>query len=129
MAAALDGVSVWAADASGTVALTRLRGPAGGVVHPPAHLTPEDRSPRWACDLDHPPERALLYSTCLRRGGVFDLCRWVDLDRLVEVWALLDVPTSVGGPWLMAFRQAGIHVPTLASPPTPPAPLVSAPAG
>lgn len=109
MAVALEGVSVWVADASGTVGLTRLAGPTSGVVRPPVHLIPEELGPDWTCDLDSPMQRARLYAECLRRGGVFDVCRWLDLGALLEVWPLLDLPVGVAGPWLQAFRQAGLE--------------------
>lgn len=96
-------ISVWTADASATVELDRLTGPANGMVDPPSHLVAADE-----IDLDDLPSKIRLYQACLLHGGPFDIYHWVNLPELLRVWHLLDLPPDVTACWTRALHDADL---------------------
>lgn len=100
--------AAWTADGSATVELERLSGPRHGLVDPPAHLLREPPAPGARWDLDRVATKVRLYELCLTRGCPFDIYRWVNLDDLLRLWDVLDLPASVAAPWVRALREAGL---------------------
>lgn len=96
-------ICVWTADASATVELDRLTGPARGVIDPPAHLVAANE-----IDLDDLPSKVRLYQACLLRGGPFDIYHWVNLLELLRVWHLLELPPDVTACWTRALHDADL---------------------
>lgn len=101
--------AAWTADGSATVELERLAGPRHGLVDPPAHLLREspESGERW--DLDRVATKIRLYELCLTRGCPFDIYHWVNLEDLLRLWDVLDLPASVAAPWVRAMREAGLY--------------------
>jgi hypothetical protein len=102
-------IAVWTADGSATVELARMTGPAHGVVDPPVYLRAGPPPVGPQVDLDDTSSKALLYQACLVSGGPFDIYRWVNLDELVKVWRLLDLPSGVAACWTRALHDAGLY--------------------
>jgi hypothetical protein len=109
MNGAWKNIAVWTADGSATVELARMTGPAHGVVDPPVYLRAGPPPVGPQVDLDDTTSKALLYRACLVIGGPFDIYRWVNLEELVRVWRLLDLPSGVAACWTRALHDAGLR--------------------
>ncbi len=109
MNGARNDIAVWTADGSATVELARMTGPAHGVVDPPVYLRAGPPPVGPQVDLDDPISKALLYQACLAGGSQFDIYRLVNLDELVRVWRLLDLPSGVAACWTRALHDAGLR--------------------
>ncbi|MEU6578501.1 hypothetical protein [Streptomyces sp. NPDC046805] len=84
--------------------LAELRGPADGVVEPPATVV---WSGLRAFDLGNERQRMSLYRTVLAEGMREDLCSLLDRDTLLQLWPTLRrlVSTTVCGVWEEAFPE------------------------
>lgn len=84
--------------------LLELRGPAEGVVEPPATVV---WSGLRAFDLGNERQRMSLYRTVLAEGMREDLCALLNRDLLLRLWPTLRilVSTTVRGVWEDAFPE------------------------
>lgn len=84
--------------------LRELRGPADGVVEPPATVV---WSGLRAFDLGNERQRMSLYRTVLAEGMREDLCALLNRDLLLRLWPTLRilVSTTVRGVWEEAFPE------------------------
>ncbi|MFF9489310.1 hypothetical protein [Streptomyces sp. NPDC014676] len=84
--------------------LLELRGPAEGVVEPPATVV---WSGLRAFDLGNERQRMSLYRTVLAEGMREDLCTLLNHDLLLRLWPTLRilVSTTVRGVWEEAFPE------------------------
>jgi len=107
----MDGlpVTVWTADLSATVDLTRCAGPRGGRTRAPSCMTGgcPCLSPA-EIDLSESVNKARLYECCLNRGTPFDIYRWVNLADLAALWPGLHLPVGLRAEWGGALRAMGL---------------------
>jgi hypothetical protein len=84
--------------------LLELRGPAEGIVEPPATVV---WSGLRSFDLGNERQRMSLYRTVLAEGMREDLCTLLNHDLLLRLWPTLRilVSTTVRGVWEEAFPE------------------------
>lgn len=79
--------------------LSELHGPTTGRVRLPLHVYSSGMGPGREFNLSVEAEQVELYQIVLSEGRLSDVCRFIDADALVRLWARMWLPPHVRAAW------------------------------